>query len=99
MLGSAGDPYPWQPISDQDAGEIARWLRAVTDDTVTADRLERIVDAGNGGLVATNRAQAQAIITAVAALADDDPDCAERLEGMVAELDEYIRQTPHLFER
>ena len=86
------------PISDNDAGELARWLRAVTDDTVTADRLERVIDAGNGGLVATDKAQARAIITAVAALAEDEPECAERLEAMMAKLQEFVDRPSLPFE-
>jgi hypothetical protein len=56
------------------------------------------VGTGDCGLVATNKSQASAILTAVAALAVAEPACAERLEGMLAEPQEYVQRPPLSFE-
>jgi hypothetical protein len=76
-------------ISNEDAGELARWLRASSTETGTADRIDRAIDAG-GGLIATSRPEAWAILTVIAAIGDDDPALIERLEGVVVDLRRYI---------
>lgn len=75
-----------KPIGDRDAAELARWLRASTTlETGIADRLDRCVDDG-GGLVATNRAEAGAILAAVAGMSSEEPVVAERLEELTRDL-------------
>jgi hypothetical protein len=76
-------------ISNEDAGALARWLQASTAETATADRLDRAVDAG-GGLIATSRPQAWAILTVIAAIGDDDPGLADRLDDVMVDLRRYI---------
>ena len=80
-------------MSDADAGEIARWLRATTNETMTADRLDRMVDAGQG-LLGVDRGQARDVLTSIAALSAENPECGERLAEVVTELERYLREPP-----
>ena len=49
------------------------------------DRIDRAIDAG-GGLIVPSRAEARAILTAVARLIEDDSPVVERLDELVADL-------------
>jgi hypothetical protein len=46
------------------------------------------------GLLGADREQALAVITAIAAIEDDDPGLAERLASIRAELEQYVATPP-----
>lgn len=76
-----------EPVAEPDAAELARWLRATGDSTGTADRLDRMVDAGTGGMLAISRQEASAILVAITAI---EWELAERLGNVSADLAPYI---------
>ena len=78
-----------KPVSNEDAGELARWLRALDLETGIADRIDRATDA-DGGLIAIDRAGAHAILAVITALQDENPACAERLEELSVDLERHV---------
>lgn len=79
-----------EPVNDQDAAVLARWLRATGDPTGTCDRIDRMVDAGTGGMLAISRPEASAILVAISVIEGEDPELAERLGKVSADLADYI---------
>jgi hypothetical protein len=79
-----------EPVTEQDAAHLARWLRATWDPSGTCDRLDRMVDAGTGGMLAISRSEATAILTAIAAIEREDTELAERLGNVAADLVAYV---------
>jgi hypothetical protein len=71
--------------------EIARWLRAVTNETELVDRLDRMIDA-HQGVMGVDREQAATVLVALSAIAVHDPDLAERLSELEAKLTEVTAE-------
>jgi hypothetical protein len=80
------------PITDREAAELARRLRAQADPSgfEVAARLERAVTARTG-VIATDHAQARAIL---AALDEWPPELSDRLQEIATELREFASDAP-----
>ena len=79
------------PLSDEEASELAAWLRANGDlgGVELAGRIERALIAGSG-MLATDRAQALAVLAAL----DDWRSDSERLFELAQGLREFVAEEP-----
>lgn len=77
------------PISDTDAGELARWLRDIDPDT--ARRLDSAADRGSG-LLAISRPEARAILNAISQMAAEDNGVTDRLDELIDAFHDYVTE-------
>jgi len=75
------------PISDDDARELARRLSGHADARSFVDRLERAL-AMDGGLIGTDRVEAQVVLAAIDGMLDSGS--SERLPELQASLVEMV---------